>query len=38
MRVHVSESTYNHVKNDFAWQGPVQVEVKGKGLMNGYFL
>ena len=38
MRIHVSESTYGYVKNDFAWQGPVQVEVKGKGLMNGYFL
>lgn len=38
MKIHVSESTYSQVKNSFAFEGPVEVEVKGKGLMSGYFL
>ncbi|MBR5966369.1 MAG: hypothetical protein IK015_09685 [Treponema sp.] len=38
MRVHVSQSVYEQTKDNFLWQGPVQVDVKGKGLMNGYFL
>lgn len=38
MRVHVSQSVFEQTQNDFSWQGPIQVEVKGKGKMNGYFL
>ena len=38
MRVHVSQSVYEQTKEKFSWQGPLQVEVKGKGLMNGYLL
>ncbi len=38
MKIHVSEVTYNQTKNYFPFEGPVLVDVKGKGLMNGYFI
>ncbi len=38
MQIHVSEQTYQQTSQYFAYREPVQVEVKGKGLMNGYFL
>ncbi len=37
-RIHVSESTYNQVKDYYAYAEKVEVEVKGKGRMNGYYL
>ena len=38
MMIHVSEASQKQAQDKFAWQGPLQVEVKGKGLMNGYFV
>ena len=38
MKIHVSEAAQKQADDKFSWQGPVQVEVKGKGLMNGYFV
>ncbi len=38
MKIHVSEAAQKQASDKFDWQGPVQVEVKGKGLMNGYFV
>ena len=38
MRIHVSESIYEQAKDVFKFQGPIPVELKGKGIKNGYFL
>ncbi len=37
-RIHVSEATYNQVKDKFEFKERVETEVKGKGLMVGYFM
>ena len=37
-RIHVSESTYNQVKDSYPNAEKVEVEIKGKGKMNGYYL
>ena len=38
MRIHISEATFSQTKNDFTYQEAAPLEVKGKGLMKGYFL
>ncbi|MBP5706595.1 MAG: adenylate/guanylate cyclase domain-containing protein [Spirochaetales bacterium] len=38
MKIHISEETYIQTKNAFTYHDAIQLEVKGKGLMNGYFL
>lgn len=38
MRIHVSESVYEQTRASFKFQGPIPVELKGKGLKNGYFV
>ena len=38
MRIHVSENTYNQTKDKYVFTDAVGIEVKGKGLMNTYFL
>ena len=38
MRIHVSENTYIQAKNNYSFTDAVGIEVKGKGLMNTYFL
>ena len=38
MRIHVSETTYLRTKQNFAYKESAKVDVKGKGLMNCYFL
>lgn len=38
MRIHVSETTYLQTKDFIKYEGPVMVEVKGKGNMNCYFV
>lgn len=38
MRIHVSESVYLQAKDTFRFQGPIPVDLKGKGMKNGYFL
>ena len=38
MRIHVSESVYIQAKDKFSFTDAVGIEVKGKGLMNTYFL
>ncbi len=38
MKIHVSEETYNQTKDSFSYSEALQVEVKGKGLMNCRFL
>lgn len=37
-RIHVSEATYEQVKELFDFKERVETEVKGKGLMAGYYL
>ena len=37
-RIHVSEATYEQVKDYFDFKDLVETGVKGKGLMAGYFL
>ena len=37
-RIHVSESTYNQIKEYYSYAEKVEVEVKGKGRMWGYYL
>ena len=37
-RIHVSESTYNQIKEYYSYAEKVEVEVKGKGRMFGYYL
>jgi class 3 adenylate cyclase len=37
-RIHVSESTYNQIKEYYSYAEKVEVEVKGKGRMCGYYL
>ncbi len=36
--IHISEATYNQVKDRFEFKERVETEVKGKGLMVGYFM
>lgn len=38
MRIHVSETVYDQAKDLFRFQGPIPVDLKGKGVKNGYFL
>ena len=38
MQIHVSESVYVQARESFNFEGPIPVELKGKGMMNGYFL
>ncbi|MBP5751945.1 MAG: adenylate/guanylate cyclase domain-containing protein [Treponema sp.] len=38
MMIHVSEAVYEQAKNAFKFQGPIPVDLKGKGVTNGYFL
>ena len=38
MRIHVTESTYQQTKEQFAYSEGIEVEVKGKGMMKTYFL
>ncbi len=37
-RIHVSESTYEQVKDIFTFKEKVEAEVKGKGIMTGFYL
>lgn len=37
MKIHVSESTYTQTNNIFEYSEPIKVNIKGKGVMNGYF-
>jgi class 3 adenylate cyclase len=36
-RIHVSESTYEQVKDILTFKEKVETEVKGKGIMTGYY-
>jgi len=36
--IHIPEATYEQVKDSFDFKERVETEVKGKGLMAGYFL
>jgi len=38
MRIHVTETTYNEIKQYFPNAECVEMEVKGKGLMKTYFI
>jgi len=38
LEIHVSETTYEATKDAFLYKEPVEVEVKGKGLMKTYYL
>ena len=38
MKIHVSEATHAQAKNTFDWGSVVEVEVKGKGSMQTYYL
>jgi class 3 adenylate cyclase/Tfp pilus assembly protein PilF len=38
MRINVSESTYNLVKDKFKFEVRGEIDVKGKGMMNMYFI
>jgi len=38
MQIHVSENTWLQTKNSVSYEGPVNVEVKGKGQMRCYFV
>ena len=37
-RIHVSEATYEQVKDKFTFREKVETEVKGKGIMVGYYM
>ena len=37
-KICVTETVYNALKNDFTFTGPVEIDVKGKGLMKAYFI
>ena len=37
-KIHVSEATYNQVKDKFSFSEKVVTEIKGKGLMTCYYL
>ena len=37
-KIHVTESVYADTRNFFKYGDPVQVEVKGKGGMQTYFI
>lgn len=38
MRIHVTESTYKETKSEYSYDEPVEVEVKGKGMMKTYYV
>ena len=38
MKIHLSEAAYSRVSSLYPDAQPVPVDVKGKGLMNGYFI
>ena len=38
MKIHVSQATYEQTKDSFSYGESIEVEVKGKGKMNTYFL
>ncbi len=38
MKIHVAEATYQQTKADFDYSESVKIDVKGKGLMDTYFL
>ncbi|MCR4580172.1 MAG: adenylate/guanylate cyclase domain-containing protein [Treponema sp.] len=38
MQIHVSESCYQQTKDKISYKEPVQIEIKGKGLMKTYFV
>lgn len=38
LKIHVSENTFEQTKDYFSYSRPVEVEVKGKGLMKTYYL
>ena len=38
MRIHVSESTYRQIKDQVESGEEAKVDVKGKGVMNSYFI
>jgi class 3 adenylate cyclase len=37
-RIHVSGETYSVLRDDFAFESRGQLEIKGKGSMETYFL
>lgn len=37
-RIQVTETTYNHLKDEYQLEGRSQVEIKGKGIMQTYWL
>ncbi|MCR5289677.1 MAG: hypothetical protein K6E51_06765 [Treponema sp.] len=37
-RIHVTEYTWKQTKDTFAYDAPIEIEVKGKGRMKTYFL
>jgi len=37
MLIHVTEETYKMTKNYVEYGEPVEIEVKGKGMMKTYF-
>ena len=38
MEIHVTEKTHELCKNDFSFGSSVEMEIKGKGMMNTYFI
>ena len=38
MKIHVTEDTYKETKGEFDYEGPIEIEVKGKGMMKTYYL
>lgn len=36
--IHVTQNTYLVAKGDYAFDGPIEVDVKGKGVMKTYFV
>ena len=38
MRIHLSEAAYSRISSSYPGLSSVPVDVKGKGMMNGYFL
>ncbi len=36
-KICVTETVYNALKNDFTFTGPIEINVKGKGVMKAYF-
>ena len=38
MRIHLSEAAYDKLQDKYPDLEPIEVQVKGKGIMNGYFI